>query len=227
MATTERDLTEDGSGEKKKDRLIATKEAWAREGRLLTGKQCNPATDRLPPGQRQVKNWPVLDLGVQPDIPLDKWMLIIDGLVEHPLRWTWDEFRGQPEFHAISDIHCVTTWSRYDNHWTGVSAKHILGLVQPKPAARFVIFHSFDTYTTNVPLAAFDDDDVLLAHGWDGQPIAREHGGPVRVVIPKLYFWKSAKWLKRIEFTTEDRPGFWEVRGYHNNGDPWTEERYG
>jgi DMSO/TMAO reductase YedYZ molybdopterin-dependent catalytic subunit len=103
----------------------------------------------------------------------------------------------------------------------------VLGLVRPKPETRFVIFHSFDTYTTNVPLAAFDDGDVLLAHSWEEQPIPREHGGPLRVIIPKLYLWKSAKWLKRIEFAPQDKPGFWEVRGYHNNGDPWREERYG
>lgn len=218
---------DNGLGAKIKQKLIATKEAWAREGRLLTGKHADPSRDRLPPGQREVKNWPVLDLGVQPNIPLDKWMLIVDGLVENPLRWSWEDFRSQPEFRATSDIHCVTTWSRYDNHWAGVSAKHLLARIRPKPEAKYVIFHSFDTYTTNVPLAAFDDDDVLLAHTWEGESIPREHGGPLRVVIPKLYFWKSAKWLKRIEFTTEDRPGFWEVRGYHNNGDPWEEERYG
>ena len=209
-----------------KDKLIATKEAWAREGRLLTGTTGDPRRERLPPGQRQVKNWPVLDLGVQPDIPLDKWRLAIDGSVENPVRWTWQEFLGQPEFRATSDIHCVTAWSRYDNQWMGISAKHVLQTVRPKPEAKFITFHSFDTYTTNVPLSAFDDEDVLLAHAWEGKPLTREHGGPLRVVIPKLYFWKSAKWVKRIEFTADDRPGFWEVRGYHNNGDPWREERY-
>ena len=218
---------DDRLGGKIKQKLIATKEAWAREGGLLTGKHGDPSRERLPPGQHEVKNWPVLDLGVQPNIPLDKWMLIVDGLVESPLRWSWEDFRAQPEFRATSDIHCVTTWSRYDNHWAGVSAKHLLALIRPKPEAKYVIFHSFDTYTTNVPLAAFDDDDALLAHTWEGEAIPREHGGPLRVVIPKLYFWKSAKWLKRIELTAEDRPGFWEVRGYHNHGDPWDEERYG
>lgn len=219
-------MADDGIG-KIKDKLIATKQAWAREGRLLTGTSADPQRERLPPGQRHVKNWPVLDLGVQPDIPLDKWRLAVDGLVENPLRWTWQEFQAQPEFAATSDIHCVTAWSRYDNNWTGVGARHVLQLVRPKPEAKFVIFHSFDTYTTNVPIGAFDDDDVLLAHGWEGKAIPKEHGGPVRIVIPKLYFWKSAKWVKRIEFTAEDRPGFWEVRGYHNHGDPWREERYG
>lgn len=221
-------MAEDGADKGKfKERLIAAKQAWARSGRLLTGRRGEPGRDRLPPGQRPVKNWPVLDLGVQPDIPLDKWMLVIDGLVENPLRWSWKAFCEQPQSRATSDIHCVTAWSRFDNHWAGVAARHVIGLVRPKPEAKFVVFHSFDTYTTNVPLAAFDDDGVLLATTWEGEPISREHGGPVRVVIPKLYFWKSAKWLKRIEFASDDRPGFWEARGYHNNGDPWNEERYG
>ena len=220
-------MAEDGGTGKFKERWIAAKRKWARAGKHLTGKRGEPARERLPPGQRKVETWPVLDLGVHPNIPLDKWMLIIDGLVEKPLRWSWAEFCRQPENRTTSDIHCVTAWSRFDNHWTGVSARHVTGLVRPKPEAKFVIFHSFDTYTTNVPLAAFDDDGVLLASGWEGEPISREHGGPVRVVIPKLYFWKSAKWLKRIEFAREDRPGFWETRGYHNNGDPWSEERYG
>ena len=218
-------MADSGKG-KFKERLIAAKEAWARSGRLLTGKHSTPERDRLPPGQRQVKNWPVLDLGVQPNIPLDKWMLIIDGLVENPVRWSWDEFRRQPETRAVSDIHCVTAWSRFDNRWAGVSAKHVIALVRPKPEVNHVVFHSFDTYTTNVPLGAFNDDGVLLAHSWEDEPLTREHGGPVRVVIPKLYFWKSAKWLKRIEFIAEHRLGFWETRGYHHTGDPWNEERY-
>ena len=215
----------DGKG-KFKERLIAAKQAWAKSGRLLTGKRGEPARDRLPPGQRLVKNWPVLDLGVQPNIPLEKWMLVIDGLVENPVRWSWAEFQNQPQARAVSDIHCVTAWSRFDNRWTGVSAKHIIATVRPKADANHVIFHSFDTYTTNVTLGAFDDEDVLLAHSWEDAPLTREHGGPVRVVIPKLYFWKSAKWLKRIEFVDERKPGFWETRGYHDNGNPWDEERY-
>ncbi|MGB8274042.1 MAG: sulfite oxidase-like oxidoreductase [Alphaproteobacteria bacterium] len=209
------------------NKLVETKRAWAREGRLLTGKSGDPERERLPPGQREVKNWPVLDLGVQPDIPLDKWRLTIDGTVENPVRWTWDDFLAQPAAHSVSDIHCVTSWSRFGNEWEGVAARHLMSLVRPKPETRFVIFHSFDTYTTNVPLSDFDGEDVMLAHKWEGEPIGREHGGPVRVVIPKLYFWKSAKWVKRVEFSATDRPGFWETRGYHNHGDPWDEERYG
>ena len=210
-----------------KQKLVASKEKWAREGRLLTGKAGDRARDRLPPGQREVKNWPVLDLGIQPMLPPSRWRLRVDGLVENPIEWDLDDFMAQPRFRATSDIHCVTAWSRFNNRWEGVSAKHILGLVKPKPEARHVVFHSYDGYTTNISLADFAGEDVLLAHSWEGEPIPREHGGPVRAVVPRLYFWKSAKWLKRIELVAEDQPGFWEVRGYHNYGDPWKEERYG
>jgi DMSO/TMAO reductase YedYZ molybdopterin-dependent catalytic subunit len=169
----------------------------------------------------------VLDLGIQPEIALADWRLTVDGLVGHPLDWSWDDFLAQPQTDDVSDIHCVTAWSRYDNHWQGVSARHLLSLAAPLPAARHVICHSHDGYTTNLRLEMFAGDDVLLAHRWEGKPIPVEHGGPVRVVVPSLYFWKSAKWLRRLEFTAEDRPGFWEVRGYHNEADPWQEERYG
>ncbi|HEX2582412.1 MAG TPA: sulfite oxidase-like oxidoreductase [Dongiaceae bacterium] len=210
-----------------KDKLIASKEKWAREGRSLTGRHGRKDEERLPPGQRLVTNWPVLDLGVQPHVPLERWQLQIDGLVDHPVTLGWEEFNKLRQSESLSDIHCVTTWSRYDNHWRGVSAFDLIQLVKPQPAARYVIFHSYDNYTTNLPLHEFADEDVLLATHWEGKPITREHGGPVRVVVPKLYFWKSAKWVKRIEFSDRDRPGFWEVRGYHNHGDPWDEERYG
>lgn len=208
-----------------KDKLIASKQQWAREGRLLTGHAAPPA-QRLPPGQREVKNWPVLDLGVQPDVPRQAWTLGIDGKVAHPRQWSWAEFLDLPQVALTTDIHCVTAWSRYDNEWEGVSARHLLDLVQPLPGAAHVIFHAYDGYTTNVPLERFAEADVLLAHRWMGEPISREHGGPVRVVIPRLYFWKSAKWVKRIEISEVDKPGFWEVRDYHNEADPWKEERY-
>lgn len=209
-----------------RDKLIDSKQRWAKDGRLLTGLADLRRAHRLPPGQRQVPNWPVLDLGVQPDIPTSIWRITIDGLVENPAVWKWGEFTDEPMVKYRSDIHCVTAWSRYDNDWEGVSAQHVLSVVKPRPEARHVIFHSYDTYTTNVPLESFDDDDTLLAIRWNGEPISQEHGGPVRVVIPKLYFWKSAKWIKRIEFSAYDKPGFWEVRGYHNHGDPWLEQRY-
>jgi DMSO/TMAO reductase YedYZ molybdopterin-dependent catalytic subunit len=168
----------------------------------------------------------VLDLGIQPNIrPLD-WRLEIGGLVENPVIWTLEEFMVQPQQDFVSDIHCVTQWSRYDNHWRGVSARQIMDIVRPLEAARHVLFQSSDAYTTNVRRKVFEEPNVLLAHSWEGKPIPREHGGPVRVIIPDWYFWKSPKWIMRIEFAAEDKPGFWEVRGYHNEGDPWKEERY-
>ncbi|HJS31940.1 MAG TPA: sulfite oxidase-like oxidoreductase [Alphaproteobacteria bacterium] len=211
---------------KVKQKLIETKQKWAGEGRLLTGQTADPNAARLPPGQREVKNWPVLDLGIQPNVPASRWRLDVAGMVENPISWSWADFNAQPQEEFTSDIHCVTAWSRFDNRWQGVSTRHLLSIVRPKPEVRFVIQHSYDGYTTNVPLADFAADNVLLASKWEGQPIAREHGGPVRLVLPRLYFWKSAKWLMRLEFSDHDKPGFWEVRGYHNYGDPWKEERY-
>lgn len=209
-----------------KQKLVDSKRKWSQEGRLLTGKVADPAT-RLPPGQREVKNWPVLDLGIQPDVSIANWRLEVGGLVDFPLVWNWQKFIGHAQEEFLSDIHCVTAWSRYDNRWKGMSTRALLDLVKPRKEARFVVQHGFDGYTTNVPLEYFADDDVLLAHEWEGQPISREHGGPVRLVLPKLYFWKSAKWISKLEFVAEDKAGFWEVRGYHMRGDPWTEERYG
>jgi len=209
-----------------KDKLIEEKQAWAREGRLLTGTSADPARDRLPPGQLLVTDWPVLDLGAEPNVTEQKFRLDVDGAVESWLSLSFAEFMALPQAESVSDIHCVTQWSRYDNRWQGVAARTILELVQPKPEARYVIFHAFDGYTTNVRLEQFDQPDVFLVHMWDGKPLSRAHGGPVRVLMPRLYFWKSAKWLRRIQFTISDHKGFWEQRGYHNNGDPWTEERY-
>lgn len=218
---------DDGILGRVKRKLVDSKQAWAREGRLLTGRPSDPARERLPPGQREVRNWPVLDLGVQPEIDLETWELVADGAVENPIRWRWEDFRAQRMTRMTSDIHCVTAWSRYDNRWDGVAARDFLSVVRPRADARHVVFHSYDGYTTNLELAVFADSDGILAHSWEGKPLTLEHGGPVRVVVPKRYFWKSAKWVRRIEFATEDKPGFWETRGYHNEGDPWKEERYG
>jgi DMSO/TMAO reductase YedYZ molybdopterin-dependent catalytic subunit len=209
-----------------KDKLISSKQKWAEQGRLLTGRPDMGHVNRLPPGQKLVTNWPVLDLGVQPDVKPENWRLQIGGLVEKPLALTLPEFMALPQADFVSDIHCVTSWSRYDNHWQGVSARTLLDAVRPKPEARHVLFRAYDGYTTNVKLSVFGEDNVLLAHSWEGKPIPREHGGPVRVIVPDWYFWKSAKWVTRIWFAAEDQPGFWEVRGYHNEGDPWKEERY-
>jgi DMSO/TMAO reductase YedYZ molybdopterin-dependent catalytic subunit len=212
---------------KVRQKLVETKQKWAGEGRLLTSRASDPQAERLPPGQREVKNWPVLDLGIQPNVTAANWRLDVDGLVENKISWSFAEFRAQAQAQITSDIHCVTAWSRFDNRWEGVSTRRLLEVVRPKPEAEFVIQHSYDGYTTNVSLDDFAGDDVLLAWSWEGQPIPREHGGPVRLVLPRLYFWKSAKWLTRLQFLAGDKPGFWEVRGYHNHADPWKEERYG
>lgn len=217
--------TSEGLAARYRQKLIAAKQQWARDGRLLVPASTMSA-ERLPPGQRLVTDWPVLDLGVQPHVQKRDWALTIDGAVSRPLTWRWDAFLAEPQIRLTSDIHCVTAWSRYDNDWEGVSALHLCALVQPSPEARHVILHSYDGYTTNVALEAFADDDCLLAHSHGGAPLTRQHGGPVRLVIPKYYFWKSAKWIKRIEFVAGDAPGFWEKRGYHNVGDPWRQERY-
>lgn len=207
-------------------KLTATKQRWAKEGRFLTGRVARAGDERLPPGQHLVKDWPVLDLGLQPELPLNSWRLDVDGLVDHPISWDWATFQSQPQSHLVTDIHCVTTWSRYDNGWDGLLTRDLMAMVEPRMDARFVVLHSYDGYTTNVPIADFAAEDAILAHSWQGQPLSVAHGGPLRLVIPHLYFWKSAKWLKRIEFIPADRLGFWEVRGYHERGDPWAEERY-
>ncbi len=207
-------------------KLTRTKEKWAREGRFLTGKVTRPDAERLPPGQHLTKDWPVLDLGVVPPVSRERWRLDVYGAIETPVFWTFDEFIAQKQARFTSDIHCVTTWSRYDNEWEGLATRELLAACQPREDARFVVLHSYDGYTTNLALEDFAAEDALLAHSWSGQPLTEEHGGPVRLVVPHLYFWKSAKWLQAIEFLTEDAPGFWEVRGYHNRGDPWAEQRY-
>lgn len=209
------------------EKLTAAKQAWARAGRLLTGKTDPDKEMRLPPGQRLVTNWPVLDLGVQPHVPVETWRLDVDGAVVNPLSLDWAQFMDLPQAEDQSDIHCVTQWSRYDNRWQGVKTSTLLALAQPRPEAKHVILHSHDGYTTNLLLEHFAEDDCLVAHSHDGVPLTREHGAPARVIVPRYYFWKSAKWIKRIEISAVDRPGFWEVRGYHNVGDPWLEERYG
>lgn len=208
------------------DKLIRAKEQWAREGRALTGTAADPNKVRLPPGQRLTKDFPVLDLGVQPNVSQNDWSLSVAGQVAHPLKWDWKTFMAQPQVTLKNDIHCVTTWSRYDNTWVGVPMRVLLEQVRPFETAKFVMLKSYDGYATNVPLADIDRDDVLLAHTWNGAPLAREHGGPMRPVIPHLYFWKSAKWLRHITFMEKDQPGYWEARGYHMRGDPWDEERY-
>jgi DMSO/TMAO reductase YedYZ molybdopterin-dependent catalytic subunit len=182
---------------------------------------------RLPPGQRLTDGWPVLHYGSIPKIDLAEWRLQIFGLVEQEVTLTWDELMALPQTSAHNDIHCVTTWSKFDNDWEGVSFQDIFNLVQVKPEARYVVFHSYGGYTTNVPLDEIQGRENMLAHTHNGEPLTLEHGWPLRSLVPELYLWKSAKWIRGIEFVAQDRPGFWEMYGYHMHGDPWKEERYG
>ena len=207
-------------------KLTRSKRRWAEAGKFLTGRHARPDTERLPPGQHLVRDWPVLDLGEHPNVPLDRWQLDVRGLVEHPLTLDWAALQALPQSDGQSDIHCVTTWSRYDNHWHGVRTADLLDAVRPLPEANAVMLHGYDGYSTNLPLEDFAAPDALLATAWEGKPLSREHGAPLRSVVPHLYFWKSAKWLRAIEFLAVDRPGFWEFNGYHMRGDPWNEERY-
>lgn len=212
--------------EQSPSKLTTTKRLWAAEGRFLTGRHARPEAERLPPGQHLVKNWPVLDLGQQPEVPLSAWRLEVTGLVTRPLSFDWAGFNALPQSGGRSDIHCVTTWSRYDNDWRGVATRDLLEAAGPIAEARAVWLTCHDGYTTNLTLADFAAADAMLVTHWQGQPLAREHGGPMRLVLPHLYFWKSAKWLRSIEVRSEDGPGFWEQNGYHLRGDPWAEERY-
>ena len=169
----------------------------------------------------------MLHYGGIPRIDLAQWEFGIVGLVEQEVALSWDQFMALPQVRLRTDIHCVTAWSRFDNDWEGVRFRDVMALANVSPEAKHVMFHSYGGYTTNVPLEKLLGDDVLLAHSHDGRPLDPEHGWPLRGMIPHLYFWKSAKWVRGIEFISEDRPGFWEMYGYHMHGDPWTEERYG
>jgi DMSO/TMAO reductase YedYZ molybdopterin-dependent catalytic subunit len=208
-----------------KEDYIARKERWARK---MAGKERPQvrSTDRLPPGQREVHNFPVLDLGVQPEVSLENWTLKIHGKVENPVTLNWKDFQALAQFTDTSDLHCVTTWSQFEMRWQGVAFFTIAELVRPKPEAKHVFFKSYDGYSTNNPLEVCLDDDVLIAHGWNGQPLSRAHGGPARVIIPKRYAWKGAKFIREITFLDRDILGFWEIRGYSNSADPWLEERF-
>jgi DMSO/TMAO reductase YedYZ molybdopterin-dependent catalytic subunit len=183
--------------------------------------------NRMPPGQSRTKKWPVLHASYVPTIDLEKWRLRIFGLVENELSFTWEEFKALPRVKVYADFHCVTRWSRLDNVWEGVSVKDIIARAGVKPETKFVIAHGFDGgWTTNMPFHEFASDDCLLADLHDGEPLTPDHGGPLRLIVPKLYAWKSAKWLKALEFSATDKPGYWEENGYHNYGDPWREERF-
>ena len=182
---------------------------------------------RLPPGQYLTEKWPVLHAGSVPEIDLATWDFRVFGEVERPLTLSWDELRALPSTEITVDIHCVTRWSRFDASFRGVHWRELAKLAGPKPSARFVVAHAEQGFTSNVPLAALEDEHSLVAYEAEGAPLTPEHGWPLRLVVPSLYFWKSAKWLRGLELLTADQPGFWERYGYHNDADPFREERYG
>ena len=182
--------------------------------------------DRLPPGQKVVEDWPVLTYGGTPRVNLKEWRFRIFGLVEGEAEFTWEQFTALPAIKVQCDIHCVTSWSRMDNEFEGVAFLELIKHVKPLPDAKAVIVHCYGGYTTNLLLKDLMLDNVMLAYKHDGKLLESEHGGPCRLLIPHLYFWKSAKWARGFEFIPKDRPGFWEQYGYHIRGDPWKEERY-
>ncbi len=195
--------------------------------RGFSGRRQQPETaGRVPPGQYLVRDFPVLSAGPTPRTPLDQWTFTIQGLVHEPVKWTWEEFTQLPSQEFIRDIHCVTKWSKLDTRWQGVTVDTLLEHVEVDPKAMYVTAFCDGGYTTNVPLADLVDGQAFVGYKFDGQPLAPEHGGPARLVVPHLYFWKSAKWVRGLHLMAEDRPGFWEGLGYHNRGDPWKEERY-
>lgn len=183
--------------------------------------------DRLPPGQYLTEKWPVLHAGGVPKVDLATWTFSIDGLLERPLRLTYDEFTSLPRREVKSDVHCVTRWSLLDSTWSGIPVGEVMKLVKLEPRASHVMVHAEGNYTTNLSLDDFLRDENLFVDTRNGEPISAEHGWPLRLFVPHLYFWKSAKWVRGLEFMAGDKPGFWEQFGYHMRGDPWAEERYG
>ena len=190
-------------------------------------KQAGVDESRIPPGQYYTDKWPVLHAGSVPRVDLDGWDFRAFGLVRNPIRLSFDELLALGSQEQTSDIHCVTRWTKLDMPWRGVPMRAVLEQAEPLESARFVIAHAEQGYTANLPIEALMADDAMLAYEAEGQPLAPEHGYPLRLLVPSRYFWKSAKWLRGLEFTDADRPGFWEGYGYHNDADPWKEERYG
>ncbi len=191
-----------------------------------SGRSESSEEGRVPPGQRVTEKFPVLHYGSVPKFDPQTWDLRVFGLVDEPLTLSYAEFLALPTMRIVADIHCVTGWSKLDTVWEGVPFQEVMKLVQVKPQATFVMVHCEQSYTTSLPLEVLMDDDVVFAYRYDDVPLTPEHGYPLRLVVPKRYFWKSAKWVRGLEFIAQDRLGFWEVRGYHNNADPWKEERY-
>ena len=205
---------------------LANSPALADAQPLGAGARNRHGMPRVPIGQHETAKWPVLDLGSQPHIPTSAWELVIDGEVEEPQRLSWDDFRAMPQIEDVSDFHCVTTWSKLDTKWEGVRVIDLIALARPRETALHLMIHAHDGYTTNVPLWEAIKDDVLLVHTAEGAPLAREHGGPARMITPQLYAWKGAKWVKRLQLLDHDEPGFWEERGYSNSAHPWRNDRY-
>ncbi|RLS58992.1 MAG: sulfite oxidase-like oxidoreductase [Planctomycetota bacterium] len=200
--------------------------ADAPPGAIISSDTCR--TQRIPPGQSQTRKWPVLHFADVPDVDLSTWTLQVGGLVATPLTYTWEQYRALPRVRVFADFHCVTRWSRLGNVWEGVSVHELARRAGLQPQAQYVIATGYDYgWTTNLPLSDFLAPDALIADQHDGEPIDADHGGPARLMVPLLYAWKSAKWIKRIDFVAHDQPGYWERAGYHNHGDPWTEERFG
>lgn len=195
--------------------------------RLFGSRAADPAAaERVPPGQYLTEKFPVLHYGSVPKVDLATWDFRAFGEVDNPLRLTWDEFKALPRKTLTTDIHCVTRWSKLDTHWEGVAIQTVLELAQVRPTATHVVGHAEQGYTANLPLSVLDDDDVILADTYDGAPLEPEHGWPLRLIVPKRYFWKGPKWIRGLEFLAHDQPGFWERYGYNNDADPWREERF-
>ncbi len=211
--------------ERFKDEMRATP-SLADDEPMGSGPRNRHGMPQLPPDQYETRKWPVLDLGVKPEIPRERWTLTIDGAVARPLRLTWADFMALEQVDDTSDFHCVTKWSRMDVPWRGVRLSELLAAAEPDDGAGFLMCHGYDGYTTNVPLVEALKPDVLLVHTADGAPLTLDHGGPVRMITPQLYAWKGAKWIKRLELMTEDRLGFWEERGYSSTAYPWRNDRY-
>lgn len=182
--------------------------------------------DRLPPGQSPTVKWPLLSVEVTPTIDTAEWQLSVDGDVQNPYVLSWEEFIGGEQTDWLGDIHCVTRWSKFDMSWRGADVRELIQRAQPKPGASHLLAHSSTGYTTNLPLSDVLEHPALIAHEVDGEPLPPDHGGPARLFVPHLYFWKSAKWVNRLEILDHDELGFWERNGYHHRGDPWQEERY-
>ncbi|HVE68964.1 MAG TPA: sulfite oxidase-like oxidoreductase [Solirubrobacteraceae bacterium] len=182
---------------------------------------------RVPPGQVKTEKWPVLHYGDVPQVDIARWRFEISGLVEQPVSLTYDELTALPRRRTLCDIHCVTRWSRLDNEFEGISVQDLLRRARPRPEARYVLVHAEQGFTTNLPLTDLDRPDTLLAWRHNGADLTPDHGWPLRLVVPHLYFWKSAKWVHGLELLKQDMPGFWEQNGYHMRGDPWEQERYG